>query len=190
MRLCINKYMVTKGAKWFNNGVKNVRKIECPIGFVPGRIKFSRASPTEETRAKMSESAKGQIPWNSGMINPYSEETRKKMSISAKARVARGILPDNTGNIGWNRSSNMPEFQRYKNDVRISSDRNYRKYKHIINPDNHTRGKFDYHLDHIIPILHAFENNMTVEEASDIKNLQMLPWKENLSKGCKLAESK
>jgi len=180
--------MVTKGAKWFNNGVKNIRVVECPNGFIPGRIKFSRMSPTEETRAKMSESNTGQIAWNAGLKNHCSEETRKKMSDAAKARVARGILPDNTGNIGWNRSSDMPAFKRYKLDVRAKSDKNYKENMHIINPDNKTRGKYDYHLDHIIPISYAFENNMTVEETADVKNLQMLPWRENLSKGSQLKE--
>lgn len=29
----------TKGHKWFNNGVKNVMSLECPEGFIPGRLK-------------------------------------------------------------------------------------------------------------------------------------------------------
>ena len=29
-----------KGERWFNNGVINVRRIECPDGFTPGRIKL------------------------------------------------------------------------------------------------------------------------------------------------------
>lgn len=43
-----------------------------------------------------------QIPWNKGRKG-VSEETRRKMSESAKLRVAKGILPDNTGKEPWNK---------------------------------------------------------------------------------------
>ena len=29
----------TAGKKWFNNGIVNTRAIECPVGFIPGRLK-------------------------------------------------------------------------------------------------------------------------------------------------------
>ena len=46
---------------------------------------------TEETKKKMSETAKGKTPWNKGMkdeytTKPHSEETKKKMSKSAKGK--------------------------------------------------------------------------------------------------------
>lgn len=41
-----------------------------------------------------------------------SEETRKKMSESAKRRAARGILPNNTGKIPWNKGKNAEEDAR------------------------------------------------------------------------------
>ncbi len=34
----------TKGKLWFNNGLVSVMKYECPEGFVPGRLKFTRAT--------------------------------------------------------------------------------------------------------------------------------------------------
>lgn len=43
-----------------------------------------------------------QIPWNKGKRG-VSEETSKRMSESAKQRVAKGILPDNTGKSPWNK---------------------------------------------------------------------------------------
>lgn len=39
---------------------------------------------TEEQKKKMSESRKGQIPWNKGKHGIYSEETRKKISEASK----------------------------------------------------------------------------------------------------------
>ncbi len=41
-------------------------------------------SHTEESRKKLSESHKGQIPWNKGKTGIYSEETRKKISDAHK----------------------------------------------------------------------------------------------------------
>lgn len=37
--------------KWWNNGIENIRTIECPEGFVAGRINFK---PSEESKAKSS----------------------------------------------------------------------------------------------------------------------------------------
>jgi len=27
-----------RGTKWFNDGIKNIRALECPSGFKPGRM--------------------------------------------------------------------------------------------------------------------------------------------------------
>ena len=51
---------------------------------------------SEETRMKLSESHKGQIPWNKGKHGLYSEETRMKLSESHK-----GQIPWNKGKLGW-----------------------------------------------------------------------------------------
>jgi hypothetical protein len=36
--------------KWFNNGLINARQLDCPDGFVPGRLYFSRKSSTNGKR--------------------------------------------------------------------------------------------------------------------------------------------
>ena len=42
-----------------------------------------------------------------------------------------------------------------------------------------------YTLDHIISIKKGFIQNIPPEQIGDIKNLQMLPWEENITKGWK-----
>jgi len=43
-----------------------------------------------------------------------------------------------------------------------------------------------YHLDHIYPISIGFTNNISATIIGNIKNLQYIPWKENLQKSNKL----
>lgn len=74
----------------------------------------------------------------------------------------------------------------YTQLVRKLSNQNYKKHKNIINPNNYTRGlNRGWHLDHKVPIIECFKQGWSPEKAADVKNLQMLPWNENLSKGSK-----
>lgn len=84
------------------------------------------------------------------------------------------------------RDYNLSDFNDYKKVVRGISDKMYRKFKDQINPDNLTRGKKTYHLDHIIPIIECFKQGWPVEKASHPDNLQILTWTENLFKSGKI----
>jgi len=75
------------------------------------------------------------------------------------------------------------KFERYYIDVRNLSDRNYKKHKISINPNNSNRGRTLYHLDHIFSIKDGFENNVPVEVISHRSNLRMLKYDENIVKG-------
>lgn len=39
-----------------------------------------------------------------------------------------------------------------------------------------------YQVDHIVSVVYGYENNIPVELIASVENLQVLPWKENLSK--------
>jgi len=89
--------------KYWNNGVICKRSQESPgIEWKPGRLKFSRVSPTAETREKISKSNTGKL-YHGIPKGSHSNELRLRLSVSAKARAARGILPDNTGRPPWNK---------------------------------------------------------------------------------------
>lgn len=73
----------------------------------------------------------------------------------------------------------------YRKKVTQISNQNYRTYFDIINPENLPRSQFEYHLDHIKPVILCFREGLSPEEAAAVENLQMLPYQENLSKGAK-----
>lgn len=220
MRHCINSRM-----KWWNNGVINKRSGTSPGNeWVEGRLSFKRRPASTETKQKISRGRRGIKPWNAGQIDSISEETRRKMSKSAKARAARGILPDNTGSKPWNKglskevdsrvkkyadrqygqlragnyragedhphwSAHKKEFSRYGGLVRKLSESNYKKHKATINPQNFPRGRAgtegSYQLDHKISVYNGFISNIPPEVIAAPENLQMLKWEENRAKGHK-----
>lgn len=78
----------------------------------------------------------------------------------------------------------------YRLAVQRLTEQNYKQHKHIINPNNYTRAtkkdcELAYHLDHIIPIVYGFAHNIPVDTIASVDNLQMLHYKENISKGAK-----
>jgi len=73
-------------------------------------------------------------------------------------------------------------FITYRGYVRSITDKNYRKYKHIINPNNLKRGRNKYHLDHIYSVYDGFENNIDPKIISNPINLRMMKESDNISK--------
>lgn len=80
-----------------------------------------------------------------------------------------------------------PEYKKYSGRVHRLTSKVYESNKFIINPNDYTRGLAGqdgvYHLDHKVSIRYGFDNNIPPEEIAKLENLQMLPWKENISKG-------
>lgn len=74
-------------------------------------------------------------------------------------------------------------FEQYYHRVAKYSNVQYKKYKHILDPDN-KRGK-NWHLDHIYSISQAHINNVPIEIVGDVTNLRLIPAMDNLKKGLK-----
>lgn len=91
------------GRKWFTDGRINVRRYECPEGFVEGITKdfgkprkkrITKKDSTgkriisDEHRKALSESHKGKQPWNKGKegVQMYSHDRNKKISESRKGK--------------------------------------------------------------------------------------------------------
>lgn len=88
------------------------------------------------------------------------------------------------------RKEHTPEYIRYKNRVTKLTEQTYQKHIDILNPNRYPRTlagvEGGYHLDHIIPVKYAFDNNWKPEKVAKLENLQILPWRENIQKGNKI----
>ena len=74
------------------------------------------------------------------------------------------------------------QWENYKSYVIKLTEFTYKKFKHIINPNNLERKRGKFHLDHKIPKIYGFLNKIKPEIISHYKNLQMLTESENCSK--------
>lgn len=83
-------------------------------------------------------------------------------------------------------SYDIEEYAGYKKAVYKHSNRTYKENIDVINPDGHERTrngvKGGWQLDHIKPVVECFETGMSIEEASSVDNLRMLPWRENIKR--------
>lgn len=79
---------------------------------------------------------------------------------------------------------NLNLFQDYKKSVYKLSNKTYTEHKNKINPNNYPRTRMGvnngWQLDHIKSVKQCFKEGISIEEAADVTNLRMLPWKENL----------
>jgi hypothetical protein len=82
----------------------------------------------------------------------------------------------------------LEKFEDYRLKVRRLSGREYECWRHVINPMDYPRGHGIgmWHLDHKVPIIWCFKNDIPAEVASAAQNLQMLSSVDNLKKSGKL----
>ena len=79
----------------------------------------------------------------------------------------------------------VKQFKEYQRLVFNLTQRNYTKYKHLIE-NSSLRGKNrGYELDHMFSISDGFENNIEPEVVAHWKNLRVIPTIENLTKHTK-----
>lgn len=76
----------------------------------------------------------------------------------------------------------LEQFEDYSKKARGLSERTYQKWESVINPLGLKRGYTDYHLDHKVPVMWCFKNNVPPELVANVLNLQILPFDDNLRK--------
>jgi len=134
---------------------------------------FERA----EIGRKISEAQSGRLSWNFGKRqSKQTIERRKKSFFDSVLSDLYDTYDD------WVNSFTDKEI--YYKKVRGETEK---QPLHLLeNYENRGRnGDGVYHVDHIIPISYGFANGIPPEIIADINNLQMLPYAENIKKGCK-----
>lgn len=81
-----------------------------------------------------------------------------------------------SGNPSWRNYSekDLERISNYEAYVLRLTERNYKRYKSIINPLDLLRSRNNYHLDHIYSVMEGFRNNIPPEIIANPNNLQML----------------
>lgn len=155
--------------------------------------KMKQTVKTDQSRKRRSESIKNFYQTDYG--KQVAKETGKKHSEWIKnnpEKIEKWSLnlkhkfgPEHPN---WN--PNKAEFKEYSYKVRCLTEKTYKENKHILNPNNYNRTLCGidggYQLDHIKSIKYCFDNSISIEECSNIDNLQLLPWKLNRTKGKEL----
>ena len=109
-------------------------------------------------------------------------QTKKYCSHTCQQRTAN-VAAKGVGSRKM-RNPATPEYKKYARQVHGLSQKVYQEYKDVINPNGYPRTicgvKDGWQLDHITPIKECFEKGLTPQEAAQVNNLRMLPWKDNL----------
>lgn len=84
----------------------------------------------------------------------------------------------------WLSYDKLDKFEIYKSAVKSYTRKSLYKHYYIINPKQFPIGTGDgfYNTDHIYSIVDGFKNNIDPRIIGSHVNLQMLPWKDNISK--------
>jgi len=123
-----------------------------------------------------------------GIISETLKEAALEMKLNGteQLRITK-IRASKEASGLWCKRDDKPYFEQYLTIVNSLTEKNYRKYKNIINPDNLNRTRADidkngFHLDHIISKKYGFDNGILPFVIASIKNLQMLTISENSTK--------
>jgi transposase len=89
-------------------------------------------------------------------------------------------------NINYDEYLNIVD-EYYKYELKVLKITRQQPIKTLINYENRGNSGVDgaYHLDHKYSIIEGFRNNINAEIIGNIKNLEFIPWEENLKKRAK-----
>ena len=143
----------------------------------------------EEFRKKISDTFKGKPAWNSGTatikecINCGSEykSIGKRKHTSKYCSMQCRVEYENS-------EKDIDKIEYYKQVWKITESQ---PLELLEGYDINKRTRIDldenaYHIDHIVPIIYGYENNIPPEELGNIKNLQFIKAIENHRKSKKL----
>lgn len=143
----------------------------------------------DEFKKKISDSFKGKPAWNSGTAtikecincgDEYKSIGKRKLTSKYCSMQCRVEYE--------NSEKDIDKIEYYKQVWKITESQ---PLYELSGYDETKRTRIDldenaYHIDHIIPIIYGYENNIPPEEIGNIKNLQFIKAIQNHKKGKKL----
>ena len=173
------EYWVKKG---FNEEDANLKMIEWQVLNSPRRIEhwINKGFDEDEALKKLSK-------WQD---NISIEMLMEKQGLDKKeAMLKQDSYVDKMLNTKIDRGLIIPLdsiecFLEYRKMVDKESNRNYKKNKNLINPNNYKRS-IDYHLDHKYSVFEGYKNDIDYKIIGSVYNLEIITREENLSKGIK-----
>lgn len=120
-----------------------------------------------------------------------SEKGREILSKAVSdARNSKKFKDKQILNGNWKDHSNLEEINSYYFYVYKITEENLEAYGANKFGDNWEikRSRRDHHIDHVYPIIKSFYMGIPPELVGSIKNLELIPASENLSKGTKITE--
>ena len=103
----------------------------------------------------------------------------KEQTIKQRNATKLGITPEEYEN----RYSNVDEFENYRWIVWNLTERTYKEYKHLIDPED--KRSPAYHLDHKFSVIRGFQTQVPPEIIASVYNLEILTAIENSTKSGK-----
>lgn len=137
---------------------------------------------SEKSREKSSQSNKKhrelnpRDPWNKGKTGVQTPWNKGKTGYSMPAR--RTIS-----------EQDYKDYQKYKRAVYSASRKTYNQNVDLLNPNGLLLGRCGvcgaHQIDHKVPISLGYQLKIPVTVMAIVENLQLMPWRENLSKSNK-----
>jgi transposase len=137
----------------------------------------------------------------------YLVEYKSYSEISKKTKLSKSFIQNYLYKIGQRRTKSegasvggvkkyrnvlysdylaqLPEYEKYRKKVLSITNKQPISMLENYNKRGTYKNSESYHLDHKFSIMEGFKNNILPEIIGDIKNLEFLPWKENLKKRAK-----
>jgi hypothetical protein len=167
-----------------NISLDTIRSIKSDIGYVKNKRVFKEWEPTiskEEIEHFYNNIPVVKVKEALGITSHAFYKHLKHYGIEKKNHK---VYPDG---INPRKISNVDEFEEYWRMVRIITERNYKKFIDKIDSER-KRGR-KYHLDHKFSVAEGFNYGVDPHIIGSVHNLEIIPYKENCSKGEKCSVS-
>lgn len=141
-------------------------------------IEFCKKQYGEDWESKFHES--NQKAKNTCLLK-YGSESFLSSDIG-KEKIRKSLVKSGR----WSDIKDKDEFEKFKRKVQaVTRSQDLSNLENIEKRANHAFNKEAWHLDHKISIIDGYKNSISTEIIGHIDNLQMLEYKENISKHSK-----